>query len=151
VLLPRSYNFIDISSINGEWIANGIFWIFAGKSIDYTWKRLQIPIKSRQFYFGLRGLKYQFLYNYEGWKISRKRKDLKCMNYEMSKKELQHYCQIMLSYAMANPNMDDDSQRILWLFVKQAYPDRFRAIFGETKSEIQARLNIERFFQNVFV
>ena len=93
----------------------------------------------------------QVSYNYEGWRISRKRKGPWFMNYPMSKKELQHFTEMLLSNAKANPIMDDDSQRILQMFVKQAYPERFRKIFGETKSEIQSRLNIEKFFQNVFV
>jgi len=78
-------------------IATGLFWIVVGNFFDYTWKKLQISIKSKQFYFGLRGLKYQFLYNYEGWRISRKRKDSMYVNYEMSKKELQHFCQMLIS------------------------------------------------------
>jgi len=36
------------------------------------------------------------------------------------------------------------------MFVKQAYPEKFKKIFGETKSEIQSRLNIEKFFENIF-
>lgn len=72
------------------------------------------------------------------------------MNYEMSKKELQHFCQMLISGARVNPNMTDDGQKILWMFVKQAYPEKFKKIFGETKSEIQSRLNIEKFFENVF-
>lgn len=148
--LPRSSNFIDFSSIDFTEIAKGFSWIFVGHGLIFVLKRLQLQLKLNQFYFGLRELKYQFLYNYEGWRISRKRKGPSYMNYEMSKKELQHFTEMLLSNARANPNMDNDSQRILWMFVKQAYPESFRKIFGETKSEIQARLNIEKFFQNVF-
>ena len=71
--LPNNSNFIDISNIDASWIVNGVSWIIIAKTFDHAWKRLQIPLKLNRFYFGLRGLKYEILYNYEGWRISRKR------------------------------------------------------------------------------
>ena len=144
---PYRSNFIDITNVDVSWIVQGFLWIFIGKVLDFVWKRLNITLKSKQFYFGLRGLKYQFLYNYEGWRISRKRKGSKYINYTMSKKERQYFCQMLISDLMINPKMDDEGQRILQLFVKSAYPEGFRRIFGETKYEVRARINIEKFFQ----
>ena len=151
MFIPRSSNFIDVFNIDLTEIGKSLSWVFIGHGIIYGLKKLQIPLKSKQLYFGLRGLKYLFLFNYEGWKISRKRKGPKFMNYEMSKKEKQYFCQMMLSDVATQSKIDDDSQRILQLLIQQAYPEAFRKIFGETKSEIRARLNIEKFFQTVFI
>jgi hypothetical protein len=149
--LPRTTNFIDIFNIDLTEIGKSLSWIFIGHGLIYALKKLQIPLKSKQLYFGLRGLKYQLLYNYEGWRISRKRKGPKYMNYEMSKKEKQYFCQMMLSDVAIKSDLDEDNQRFLQLLVQQAYPEAFRKIFGETKAEIRARLNIKKFFQTVFV
>lgn len=150
MFLPRSSNFIDISHINASWITEGLFWIFAGNALNYTLKRLQIPTKSKQFYFGFRGLKYQLLFNYAGWKISRKRKGPWFMNYEMSKIEKHYYCQMIISEALANPEQVTEEFNVFLPLFHQTYPEKFREFFGETKSEIRARLNIEQFFLTVF-
>jgi len=150
MFIPRSSNFIDISNIDTSWIVNGVSWIIIAKTFDYTWKRLQIPLKSKQFYFGLRGLKYQFLYKYEGLRISRKRKGPWFMNHEMSKIEKHYFCQMLLSDMRANPDQAEKGWKMFYELFRQTYPEKFREMFGESKSAIQARLNIEKFFQNVF-
>ena len=145
--LCRSLNFIDISSIDMTGIVYNFVWIIIGQGVILGLKKLQLPLKSKQFYYCLRGIKYLFLYNYEGWKISKNHKD---MSYGISKKQLQYYLQIILSNVMINPNINNDNQIILQLLLKKAYPEEFRKIFEEAKTEIQARLNVEKFFRNVF-
>jgi len=148
--LPRDSNFIDFSSIDFTEILKGFSWIFVGHGLIYVLKRLELQLKLNQFYFGLRGLKYHFLYNYESWRISRKRKGPWFMNYEMSKTEQHYFCQMLLSDMRANPDQAEKGWRMFYTLFKQTYPEKFREMFGETKSEIQARFNIEKFFQNVF-
>lgn len=72
------------------------------------------------------------------------------MNYPMSKIEKHYFCQMIISEAMANPKQVTEEFNMFLPLFHQTYPEKFRELFGETKSEIHARLNIEKFFMNVF-
>jgi hypothetical protein len=51
---------------------------------------------------------------------------------------------------MANPEQVTEEFNVFLPLFHQTYPEKFREFFGETKSEIRARLNIEQFFLTVF-
>ena len=63
----------------------------------------------------------------------------------------QHYfCQMLISDMIANPEKAPDGFNTFGRLFQHTYPEKFRELFGETKSEVRSRLNIEKFFLNVF-
>lgn len=58
---------------------------------------------------------------------------------------------MLLSKVIIKPEITNSEKNILLIFLRSTYPKKFRQIYGQSKSEIQALLNIEKFFQNVFV
>ena len=141
----------NLLNIDFQRIIDFITAYFFAKGLDVVFKKVNLHNKARFCYYALRSIKYQILYIYEGWRIDRKSGYANSfINRSLSKTEQYYLLQQIISGILYKPGEAPEGFKIWWPLFKNLYPERFKEFFGESKSEIQAKLNIERFFQNVF-
>lgn len=135
-------------SINPE---DFLKYYILGKGVDLIFKKVNLWDKLRFSYYSLRCFKYEILYNYSGWKLDRKSGYAKkFINRQLSKTEQYYLMQQIVSGILYKPEKATEAFNVWWPLFKNVHPEKFREFFGESKDAIQAKLNIQKFFQNVF-
>ena len=138
--LPNT-RFFDFTNIT-----QNVFWLTVGWTIPYVWKKINVPLKSKNLWYDLKALKYQILGNYEYWRISQKCGD---DMHEMTKVHLKYLTKQLL--AEVKNKLTKEQRLILSLIIHTAYPkELLLKNFGKTKLDIRNELNVEKFFQTVF-
>jgi len=137
--------FLEIIGIDFESFVKTLVLV---EALKYAWRKFQIPLKTKNLYYQMKIFKCNFLITYEDWRISRK-----CGydSHAMTKIQMSYLCErIVTEMALDPESFTRDGIEIFARLLHQTHPKIFKEIFGESIPEIQARLNIEKFFHNVF-